>query len=408
MSRYSTANPLAPIDRRSPPLPFTAITRDGLPGQRIRQLELRARVAAAEVGDAEIFAEEIRAIAQQLERRRQRRRLRDRPRGSSERWSQWSRSTSIRSENRRANRDPCRAACFAMQNAHPPILVAARGTTGYRRGHDGASALRVRHLQVVRGRPRAARRLVRPARGRGACAGRRERRRQVDAHQDHDRRGTARRGDARRRRASRSAHDAGARARAGDRGDLSAAVALSAPHRRREYRAGARERAASGAASTGRRGGAGRARCSSEVGAAIDPERLVGTLSMPEQQIVEIAKAIGADAKILIMDEPTASLTDERGRRACSASSRMLRAQGVGIIYISHRLEEVFAVSDRVTVLRDGETVATRETDAIDRRGAHPADGGPRADGRLSEAARRAGRRGDRAAAPVEPRAGHP
>ena len=63
------------------------------------------------------------------------------------------------------------------------------------------------------------------------------------------------------------------------------------------------------------------------------------------------------------MDEPTASLTDAKSR-ACSASSRMLRGQGVGVIYISHRLEEVFAVADRVTVLRDGETVG--HSDAAD------------------------------------------
>ena len=75
--------------------------------------------------------------------------------------------------------------------------------------------------------------------------------------------------------------------------------------------------------------------------------------------MVEIAKAIGADAKIVIMDEPTASLMDDEVERLFSVIG-MLRAQGGGIIYISHRLEEVFAVSDRITVLRDGETVATQ------------------------------------------------
>src|SRR6185436_5830934 len=103
-----------------------------------------------------------------------------------------------------------------------------------------------------------------------------------------------------------------------------------------------------------------------DVGAAIDPERLAGTLSMPEQQIVEIAKAVGADATIVIMDEPTASLMDEEVDRLFGVI-RKLRARGAGVIYISHRLEEVFAVSDRVTVLRDGETAATSETAAIDR-----------------------------------------
>ena len=62
---------------------------------------------------------------------------------------------------------------------------------------------------------------------------------------------------------------------------------------------------------------------------------------MPEQQLVEIAKAIGADAKVVIMDEPTASLMDDEVERLF-AVIRQLRAQGCGIIYISHRLEEVF------------------------------------------------------------------
>lgn len=94
------------------------------------------------------------------------------------------------------------------------------------------------------------------------------------------------------------------------------------------------------------------------IGASIDPDRTVETLSMPEQQIVEIAKATGADARIVIMDEPTASLTDREVDRLFAVIAR-LRERGVGIIYISHRLEEVFAVADRITVLRDGETVGT-------------------------------------------------
>ncbi len=94
------------------------------------------------------------------------------------------------------------------------------------------------------------------------------------------------------------------------------------------------------------------------IGASIDPDRTVETLSMPEQQIVEIAKATGADARIVIMDEPTASLTGREVERLFGVI-RKLREQGVGIIYISHRLEEVFAVADRITVLRDGRSVGT-------------------------------------------------
>jgi rhamnose transport system ATP-binding protein len=100
------------------------------------------------------------------------------------------------------------------------------------------------------------------------------------------------------------------------------------------------------------------------VGAAIDPDRLVDTLSMPEQQLVEIAKAIGARARVLIMDEPTASLSDREVERLFETIGR-LRSEGAGIVYISHRLEEVFSLADRVTVLRDGRTVDTRPRDAL-------------------------------------------
>jgi rhamnose transport system ATP-binding protein len=102
------------------------------------------------------------------------------------------------------------------------------------------------------------------------------------------------------------------------------------------------------------------------IGAEIDPERLVDTLSMPEQQLVEIAKALGCDARVLIMDEPTASLPDREVGTLLEVVRR-LRAQGVGVIYISHRLDEVFAIADRITVLRDGETVATVPAGATDR-----------------------------------------
>jgi rhamnose transport system ATP-binding protein len=103
------------------------------------------------------------------------------------------------------------------------------------------------------------------------------------------------------------------------------------------------------------------------IGAAIDPDRLVGTLTMPEQQIVEIAKALGTDARILIMDEPTASLTGREVDRLVTIAAR-LRAEGAGIVYISHRLDEVLALGDRISVLRDGELVATRGRADVDRR----------------------------------------
>ncbi|MDW8308561.1 MAG: sugar ABC transporter ATP-binding protein [Verrucomicrobiales bacterium] len=95
------------------------------------------------------------------------------------------------------------------------------------------------------------------------------------------------------------------------------------------------------------------------LGAAIPPDAPVGALSMPEQQLVEIACALGAGARILIMDEPTAALSPREVARLFEII-RTVRANGAGVIYITHRLEEVFQIADRVTVLRDGECVGTR------------------------------------------------
>jgi rhamnose transport system ATP-binding protein len=100
------------------------------------------------------------------------------------------------------------------------------------------------------------------------------------------------------------------------------------------------------------------------VGAEIDPDCEVRDLSMPEQQLVEIARALGTGARILILDEPTASLT-RKEVELLYAVLRDLRSRGVGAIYISHRLEEIFSVADRVTVLRDGESVGTNAVDDI-------------------------------------------
>jgi rhamnose transport system ATP-binding protein len=103
------------------------------------------------------------------------------------------------------------------------------------------------------------------------------------------------------------------------------------------------------------------------VAADVDPEALVEGLSMPEQQLVEIAKAIGSDARVLIMDEPTASLSDREVARLFQVVDRLKSGQA-GIIYISHRLEEILSIADRVTVLRDGRSVGTRERAELDRR----------------------------------------
>ena len=104
-----------------------------------------------------------------------------------------------------------------------------------------------------------------------------------------------------------------------------------------------------------------------QVGSRISPEKEVRELSMPEQQLVEIARALGANARVLIMDEPTASLAEEETQNLYRVIAS-LRERGVGIIYISHRLEELSIVADRVTVLRDGEYVGTQPMAEVDRR----------------------------------------
>ncbi|HWT29476.1 MAG TPA: sugar ABC transporter ATP-binding protein, partial [Propylenella sp.] len=95
----------------------------------------------------------------------------------------------------------------------------------------------------------------------------------------------------------------------------------------------------------------------------LDPGALVGALSVGNRQRVEIAKALSHNARVLIMDEPTAALTEHDVERLFRIV-RLLRERGVGIVYISHRLEEVFLLADRVTVLRDGEFVATKPVSA--------------------------------------------
>src|SRR3954463_16110063 len=102
------------------------------------------------------------------------------------------------------------------------------------------------------------------------------------------------------------------------------------------------------------------------VSANVSPDALVRELSMPQQQLVEIASALGGQAKILILDEPTASLSDREVENLFRVI-RELRRQGVGMVYISHRLEELPQIADRVTVLRDGAYVGTRAMKDVDR-----------------------------------------
>jgi rhamnose transport system ATP-binding protein len=95
------------------------------------------------------------------------------------------------------------------------------------------------------------------------------------------------------------------------------------------------------------------------AGATLDLDARAGTLRMAEQQIVEIARALGTGARVLLMDEPTASLSDREADRLFGLLAEM-KAAGVGVLYISHRLPELFRIADRVTVLRDGSVVETR------------------------------------------------
>jgi len=98
----------------------------------------------------------------------------------------------------------------------------------------------------------------------------------------------------------------------------------------------------------------------------LDVGKIVGTLSVGNRQRVEIAKALSQNARILIMDEPTAALSEHDAGRLFDIV-RLLRQRDVGIVYISHRLEEVFRLADRVTVFRDGEHVATKMVADTDR-----------------------------------------
>lgn len=98
----------------------------------------------------------------------------------------------------------------------------------------------------------------------------------------------------------------------------------------------------------------------SELGEDIDPHTPVGQLSVGMCQIVEIAKALSKNARILIMDEPTSSISEAEVERLFRFV-RKLKASGISIIYISHRMSEIFTLCDRVTVMRDGECVLTNE-----------------------------------------------
>lgn len=101
------------------------------------------------------------------------------------------------------------------------------------------------------------------------------------------------------------------------------------------------------------------ARILKDLGIQLDPDARVGQLSIAQQQMVEIARALAFDARVIIMDEPTSALTPTE-IRTLFGLIREVRQRGVGIVYISHRMEEILEVGDRVTVLRDGRWVTTQ------------------------------------------------
>ncbi|MGH9374284.1 MAG: sugar ABC transporter ATP-binding protein, partial [Vicinamibacterales bacterium] len=102
------------------------------------------------------------------------------------------------------------------------------------------------------------------------------------------------------------------------------------------------------------------------TGATVDVRRKVGELRIAQQQMIQIAAAIGSGARVIVFDEPTSSLSQHEAEKLYELIGR-LRAQGVTAIYVSHRMEEIFRVCDAVTVLRDGRHVATQPLASVDR-----------------------------------------
>ncbi len=104
-----------------------------------------------------------------------------------------------------------------------------------------------------------------------------------------------------------------------------------------------------------------------QVGLAVDPKTQVGYLGIAAQQLVEIARALSQQAKLIVMDEPTSALSPQEIDRLLRLV-KQLRSRGVSVVYVSHKLEEVLRISNRVTVLRDGEKVACQHTAELDER----------------------------------------
>lgn len=97
----------------------------------------------------------------------------------------------------------------------------------------------------------------------------------------------------------------------------------------------------------------------------VDPKTIIGDLSVSKRQMVEIAKAVSYDAKIVVLDEPTSSLTEEEVSHLFRIM-KQLTAEGVGIIYISHKMDEILRISDDVTIMRDGKWIDSRAAETLD------------------------------------------
>ena len=102
-----------------------------------------------------------------------------------------------------------------------------------------------------------------------------------------------------------------------------------------------------------------------ELGIDVDPHRIMSTMSVSQRQMVEIAKAVSYNSKIIVFDEPTSSLTEQEVEHLFEIIN-MLRERGVGIIYISHKMAEIKRISDYITVMRDGKWIATDHADNLE------------------------------------------
>lgn len=101
-----------------------------------------------------------------------------------------------------------------------------------------------------------------------------------------------------------------------------------------------------------------------ELGISVDPTRIMSTMSVAERQMVEIAKAVSYDARVIVLDEPTSSLTDREVEHLFRIINS-LKQKGCGIIYISHKMDEILRISDEITVMRDGRHIATRPSSEL-------------------------------------------